>query len=149
MDDDSKMTTRSFVYYGSSGPHDSDDQGTAPVAERHWIRKLLLLPVFVVAGILGMFFFIAFLVLLVLLAVGFGVRLWWLRRQLRESMATSGPLYREQTMESGHENTEVVEGEYVVLDTDDRAGTEGNSSAPDAAGSGTGSRPDRHDGGSV
>ena len=150
MDDDRKMTTRSFVYYGSAGPRDSDGQGAAPVPERHWIRKLILLPVFVVAGVLGMFFFTAFLVLFTLLVAGFGVRLWWLRRQLRESMAASGPLYREETMEPDPENIEVVEGEYRVLATDHRAGSDDNASAPqDITGSGVSSLPDRNDGRSV
>lgn len=116
------MITGRFVYHGSTGHTGSDGQGV-PVPERHWLRKLLLLPVFAVAGILGVFFFTAFLVLSVLLIAGLGARFWWLRRQLHQSMAASGSLYREEAVHSGPESKGVVEGEYVVLTTECNADT--------------------------
>jgi hypothetical protein len=43
--------------------------------------------------VLGIFFFTAFLALFAVAAIGFGFRLWWLRRKLRESMQTSEAEY--------------------------------------------------------
>jgi hypothetical protein len=146
MNDHRKTITGSFLYHESAGRDHSASQGAVPVAEHNWFRKLMLLPVFAVAGILGIFFFTAFMVLFALLIAGFGVRLWWLRRQLRQSMAASGSLYREETIHSTPENMEVVEGEYVVLTTEHNAGADDSStSAPDDASNRVRSQPGKQD----
>jgi hypothetical protein len=61
------------------------------------LSYVLLVPVFIVMAVLGIFFFSAFLALFAVAAAGLGLRLWWLRRKLRKSM-------------------EEAEGEYVVIE---------------------------------
>jgi hypothetical protein len=61
------------------------------------LSYVLLVPVFIVMAVLGIFFFSAFLALFAVAAAGLGFRLWWLRRKLRKSM-------------------EEAEGEYTVIE---------------------------------
>lgn len=62
-----------------------------------WATYLVLVPLFIVMAILGIFFFTAFLALFAIAAIGLTFRLWWLRRKLRQSAAAE-------------------EGEYVVIE---------------------------------
>jgi len=62
-----------------------------------WLVYLAFVPLFIVMAVLGVFFFTAFLALFAIAAIGFGFRLWWLRRKLRQAM-------------------EAEEGEYVVIE---------------------------------
>ena len=68
---------------------------TGPV----WLRYLLALPVIIGAVFLAAFFFAAFLALFTVAAVGFALRIWWLRRKLRK--------------QGTHANA--MDGEYVVI----------------------------------
>jgi hypothetical protein len=54
--------------------------------------------------VLGIFFFTAFLALFAVAAVGFGLRLWWLRHKLRK------------TMDAEETQMDVEEAEYVVIE---------------------------------
>jgi hypothetical protein len=74
-----------------------------PGPATRWLTYLVLVPVLIVMAVLGIFFFTAFLALFAVVAVGFGFRLWWLRRKLRESMQTEEAEYRVV------EDTEIVE----------------------------------------
>jgi hypothetical protein len=69
-----------------------------------WALYLVLIPVFILLAILGIFFFTAFFALFAVAAAGLALRLWWLRRKLRESL-------------EGHVSERgVSEGEYVVIE---------------------------------
>jgi hypothetical protein len=65
----------------------------------NWLHYLILLPVLIVAVLLAIFFFAAFLGLFVVAAASIGLRLWWLRRKLRK---TAG--------------AQALEGDYVVIE---------------------------------
>ncbi len=89
-----------------------DKQSGAPEEEVHvfrtsgsgsgvrWLVYLLFVPVFIIMVVLGIFFFTAFLALFAVVAVGLGLRLWWLRRKLRKSA----------------EAAQGEQGEYVVIE---------------------------------
>jgi hypothetical protein len=64
-----------------------------PGPAARWLTYLLLVPVLIIMVVLGIFFFTAFLALFAVAAIGFGFRLWWLRRKLHESMQTSEAEY--------------------------------------------------------
>ena len=64
-------------------------KASQPGPAARWLTYLLLVPVLIVMAVLGIFFFTAFLALFAVVAAGFGLRLWWLRRKLRESMHTA------------------------------------------------------------
>jgi hypothetical protein len=68
-------------------------KASQPGPAARWLTYLLLVPVLIVMAVLGIFFFTAFLALFAVVAAGFGLRLWWLRRKLRESMQTAEAEY--------------------------------------------------------
>jgi hypothetical protein len=69
-----------------------------------WALYLILIPAFILLAILGIFFFTAFFALFAVAAAGLALRLWWLRRRLRESL--------DQRVSGGGAS----EGEYVVVE---------------------------------
>ena len=69
-------------------------RASQPGPAGRWLTYLLLVPVLIVMVVLGIFFFTAFLALFAVAAAGLGLRLWWLRRKLRESMQASDAEYR-------------------------------------------------------
>ncbi len=79
-----------------------------PGPAARWLTYLLLVPVLIVMAVLGIFFFTAFLALFAVVAAGFGLRLWWLRRKLRESMQTAEAEY------------DVIEDAEIIEETKNR-----------------------------
>ncbi|MDO8436771.1 MAG: hypothetical protein Q7S69_01195 [Nitrosomonadaceae bacterium] len=61
---------------------------------RRWLLYLVLVPGIVILAALGMFFFAVFLGLFAIAAIGFWLRLWWLRRKLHQSMAAAEGEYQ-------------------------------------------------------
>jgi hypothetical protein len=88
----------------------------ASLTTKRWMTYLVLIPILILLAILGVFFFAAFLAVFTIAAVGFGIRFWWLKRELAKSVGSENPL---STVEK-----ETVEGEYVVVDEDDQAAEE-------------------------
>lgn len=90
----------------------SQEEKNGSLAAKRWMTYLVMVPVIILLAILGVFFFAAFLALFVIAAVGFGIRLWWLKRELVRSVSTESPI---STVEN-----ETVEGEYIVVDENDK-----------------------------
>jgi hypothetical protein len=63
-----------------------------------WLVWLLLLPTFLVAAVFGFFVLLAILGAVLIGALVFGLRLWWLRRKLARAA-----------------HSQVLEAEYVVV----------------------------------
>ena len=68
------------------------------ITARGWTRYLILVPAFVAAALVTMFFFAAFLALFTLGAAGLGLWVWWLRRRLRKTISH-----------------QALKGEYVLI----------------------------------
>lgn len=94
----------------------SQEGMNASLTTKRWMTYLLLIPILILLVILGVFFFAAFLAIFTIAAVGFGIRFWWLKRELAKSVGSDSPV---STVEK-----ETVEGEYVVVDGDDQASEE-------------------------
>ena len=92
------------------------EEMNASLTTKRWMTYLVLIPILILLAILGIFFFAAFLALFAIAAVGFGIRFWWLKRELSKSVGSESPL---STVEK-----ETVEGEYDVVDEDDQAAEE-------------------------
>jgi hypothetical protein len=90
----------------------SQEGVSASLTTKRWMTYLVLIPILILLAILGIFFFAAFLALFAIAAVGFGIRFWWLKRELAKSVGSESPV---STVEK-----ETVEGEYVVVDRDDQ-----------------------------
>ena len=94
----------------------SQEGMNASLTTKRWMTYLVLIPILILLAILGIFFFAAFLALFAIAAVGFGIRFWWLKRELAKSVGSESPV---STVEK-----ETVEGEYIVVDGDDQAAEE-------------------------
>lgn len=91
----------------------SQEEMNASPTTKRWMTYLVLIPILILLAILGIFFFAAFLALFAIAAAGFGIRFWWLKRELAKSVGSESPV--------GTVEKETVEGEYVVVDESDQA----------------------------
>jgi hypothetical protein len=82
-----------------SNTRTSTEESVRAFSGSNWLHYLILLPVLIVAVLLAIFFFAAFVGLFVLAAVSIGLRLWWLRRKLRKAAGARA-----------------LEGDYVVIE---------------------------------
>jgi hypothetical protein len=91
---DSRIIVRRVIRNKETGATEEEIfRASQPGTAARWLTYLLLVPVLIIMVVLGIFFFTAFLALFAVVAVGFGFRLWWLRRKLRESMQVSEAEY--------------------------------------------------------
>jgi hypothetical protein len=105
MEEESRIIIRRISRNEQTGIPEEETVRVAPVGwAGRWALYLALVPVFILLAILGIFFFTAFFALFAVGAAGLALRLWWLRRKLRESLD-------ERESERG-----VSEGEYVVIE---------------------------------
>ena len=100
---------------GFKGKSTQEGMNSSLITKR-WMAYLVLIPILILLSIFGVFFFAAFLALFAIAAAGFGIRFWWLKRESAKSVGSEHPL---NTFEK-----ETVEGEYVVVDEDDRTDEE-------------------------
>ncbi|SCX52118.1 hypothetical protein [Nitrosospira sp. Nsp1] len=113
MDENDRIIIKRISRQGNaSGPEDETVHifragGGSP--GKRWLTYLLLAPFLIIMVVLGIFFFTAFLALFAVAAVGFGFRLWWLRRKLRKSVdAVEAPYV-------------VIEDAEIIEESTDRA----------------------------
>jgi hypothetical protein len=107
MEEKSRIIIRRISRNGQTGIPEEETVRIAPVGwAGRWALYLVLIPVFILLAILGIFFFTAFFALFAVAAAGLALRLWWLRRKLRESLEGHVP-----ARERG-----VSEGEHVVIE---------------------------------
>lgn len=108
MSEDWKIIVKKVPRYEDNN---SQERKSVPLATKRWVSYLILIPILIVVAIFGVFFFAAFLALFTIAAIGFGLRFWWLKRELSKSM-------NSDNMVDTVETTDTVEGEYVVVDKD-------------------------------
>ncbi len=92
MDDNRKIIIRHISRHANTGATEERIVHVSPV--RRWLLYLVLVPGIVILAALGMFFFAVFLGLFSIVAAGFWLRLWWLRRKLHQSMAAAEGEYQ-------------------------------------------------------
>lgn len=105
MEEKGRIIIRRISRNAQTGIPEEEIVRVAPVGwAGRWALYLILIPVFILLVILGIFFFTAFFALFAVAAAGLALRLWWLRRKLRESLD-------QRVSERG-----ISEGEYVVIE---------------------------------
>jgi hypothetical protein len=105
MEEKGRIIIRRISRNEQTGIPEEEIVRLAPVGwAGRWALYLILIPAFILLAILGIFFFTAFFALFAVAAAGLALRLWWLRRKLRESL--------DQHV-SGRGSSE---GEYVVVE---------------------------------
>ena len=114
MSEDWKIIVKKVSRYEDNNTQEGK---SVPLATKRWVSYLILIPILIVVAIFGVFFFAAFLALFAIAAIGFGLRFWWLKRELSKSMSSDN-------MVGTVETADTVEGEYVVVDEDQAAEAE-------------------------
>jgi len=108
MDEKNRIIIRRISRNEQTGIPEEEIMRVAPVGwAGRWALYLVLIPVFILLAILGVFFFTAFFALFAVAAAGLALRLWWLRRKLRESL---------EGRESRVSEKGISEGDYVVIE---------------------------------
>lgn len=80
-----------------------------------WVIIALLIPVVALMAVLGVVFFAAFLALFAIAAVGFSIRIWWLRRKFQNSAQQPEQQTDQQTNE---DHTVIIEDAEIIEETD-------------------------------
>lgn len=101
MNDNHRKIIISRIYRETDS---SRNEYVPPSPFQRWLFYLTLIPIFIGLLILGVFFFSIFLALFVLLAVGIGLRLWWLRRKMQKSTKLD-----EEEKHAEIEDAEIIE----------------------------------------
>lgn len=96
IDGNGKIKIRHKSKHGDKEALSDETEYIVPVSR--WKFYLILVPTFIAAALLTIFFFSAFLALFLIAGVVLGLWIWWLRRDLRKS-----------------NHVQSVEGEYVVI----------------------------------
>ena len=115
MDENDRIIIKRISRQGNAGgPEDETVHifragGGSP--GKRWLTYLFLAPFFIIMVVLGIFFFTAFLALFAVAAVGFGFRLWWLRRKLQKTMDAENA-----RMDTEDARMDAKEAEYVVIE---------------------------------
>jgi hypothetical protein len=100
MDEKGRIIIRRISRNESTGIPEEEVVHVSPAGwAGRWALYLILIPVFILLAILGIFFFTAFFALFAVAAAGLALRLWWLRRKLHASV-----------------NARASEGDYVVIE---------------------------------
>lgn len=84
---------------------DSSQNESAPLSPlKRWLLYLALIPLFIGMLALGVLFFSIFFALFAIVAVGIGIRLWWLRRKLKKAGK-----FAEEAQSVEIEDAEIIE----------------------------------------
>ncbi len=78
------------------------------LAQRPWLRYLILAPFAVGMVLLAGFFFVAFIAFFAVFALGIVLRIWWLRRRISAGMRSPGAVRGQP-----------LDGEYSVVHEDE------------------------------
>lgn len=117
MNEDWKIIVKKVAKYEDNNTQEGK---SVPLATKRWVSYLILIPILIVVAIFGVFFFAAFLALFAIAAIGFGLRFWWLKRELTKSMGSDNMVGTVETADT----VDTVEGEYVVVDENQAAEAE-------------------------
>ena len=72
------------------GSEDGRDGAPRITPINRWVALIVMIPILALLAVLGVFFFTIFVALFSIVALVFGVRIWWLRRKFRQAMQGSG-----------------------------------------------------------
>ena len=120
MDENDRIIIKRISRHGNTGGPEDETvhifHGGGGGPGKRWLTYLLLAPFLIIMTVLGIFFFTAFLALFAVAAVGFGLRLWWLRRKLRKTMEAE-----EAQMNAEEAEYVVIEDAEIIEESTDRA----------------------------
>ncbi|MBP6367542.1 MAG: hypothetical protein KBA82_02615 [Nitrosomonas sp.] len=95
--------------------NESGEYERVPVSPvNRWITYAILIPVVTALAMIGVFFFAAFLALLAVAVVVIGIRFWWLRRNLQNTMQPHDNVNRH----SETDRTIIIEDAQIIEETE-------------------------------
>ena len=106
----------------SSYEDEGNSQDRVPVSPiNRWVAIAIMIPVLALMAVLGVFFFTIFVALFSIIAVVFGVRIWWLRKKFNRNMqqAESEPSGQSAQAEDSVivEDAEIIEETTVIRES--------------------------------
>lgn len=91
---------------------DGNSQDRVPVSPiNRWVAIAIMIPVLALMAVLGVFFFTIFVALFSIIAVIFGVRIWWLRRKFQRAMQRE-----EETVQSRQSAQDAESSDSVIVE---------------------------------
>lgn len=108
------------------GAGDGGDGAPRVTPINRWVALIVMIPILALLAVLGVFFFTIFVALFSIIALVFGVRIWWLRRKFRQTMQASGAAQDERyygytASEEKHDQygkSESVEDAVIIEETE-------------------------------
>ncbi|MCB1949037.1 hypothetical protein [Nitrosomonas sp.] len=114
-----RIIIKRITSYEQQGDN-AEDRAPLPPINR-WVALAIMIPVLAVLAVLGVFFFTIFVALFSIIAIIFGVRIWWLRKKFQRSMHQANDsraeksTHNEQSSDSGTvEDAEIIEETTII-----------------------------------
>lgn len=113
-DEERRIIIRRISSYGQEG---DNSQGRAPVSPiNRWVAIAILIPVLALMAVLGVFFFTIFVALFSIIAVVFGVRIWWLRKKFHRAMQQSETEQSRQSAQAADSTDSVIVEDAEIIE---------------------------------
>ncbi len=131
-DEQRRIIIKRIASYDQDGGSSPGRTPTPPV--NRWVALFLLIPVLALMAVLGVFFFTIFVALFSIIAIVFGIRIWWLRKKFQRSMRHPNNEQAGQSGQTAHsaesvivEDAEIIE-ETTVAKENQKTNNTGNDS---------------------
>lgn len=115
-DEQRRIIIKRISSYGQEGGNSQDRVPVSPI--NRWVAIAILIPVLALMAVLGVFFFTIFVALFSIVAVIFGVRIWWLRRKFQRAMQQEETVQSRQSAQAADSaDSVIVEDAEIIEET--------------------------------
>ncbi|SER28095.1 hypothetical protein SAMN05421690_101638 [Nitrosomonas sp. Nm51] len=114
-DDQRRIIIKRISSYEQRGD-DAQDRVPLPPINR-WVALVIMIPVLALLAVLGVFFFTIFVALFSIIAVIFGLRIWWLRKKFQRSMHHTNTSRAERSATEQSSDSGIVEDAEIIEET--------------------------------
>ena len=126
-DEERRIIIRRISSYGQEDGNSQDRVPVSPI--NRWVAIAIMIPVLALMAVLGVFFFTIFVALFSIIAVVFGVRIWWLRKKFHRAMQQAETEQSKQSAQTADSADSVIveDAEIIEETTVIREGKKSNS----------------------
>ena len=113
-DEQRRIIIKRISSYDQQGPNSQDRVPVSPI--NRWVALAIMIPILALMAVLGVFFFTIFIALFSVLAIIFGVRIWWLRRKFQRTMQQTGTEDSGQSAQAAQSSESVVVEDAEIIE---------------------------------